>query len=147
MKMLDCFCNYIEKYINEWLSNEPLLFLLDNFLILYYTFDEIWMKWSSICSIYLNDTSPYTVQSIILFIFRELIKESGHNLGQIKSRAHSFIVIIRSISLRFASPWFVRLGRWSACVNCLAFLFMVCLSICLDFSDTIFKNDSEAQIS
>ena len=28
----------ISKYINGWSSNEPLLFLLDSFLILYYTF-------------------------------------------------------------------------------------------------------------
>ena len=32
---LAAFCYCIEKYINAWLSSEPLLLLLDNSLILY----------------------------------------------------------------------------------------------------------------
>ena len=73
-------------------------FFLIIFLFFIIHFDEIWMKWSCICSIYLNDTSPYTLQVIILFIFRELIKESGHNLGQIKS-SHALTLSLSSYGL------------------------------------------------
>ena len=97
--MLDCFWLLYQKYINGWSSNEPLLLLFDNFLILYYTFRSN-----------LNEIDRY-----LFYLFELYISRHCTNSFLYKCLRHAFTTKYKDLNVKLRE---LNLSlSWKGCWN------------------------------